>query len=169
MNGTKDIGIIYYYCMWYIKIIKYNVWCTGCTKKNGEKIVSSSSRNLFDLSTGLPINIYTVYDSDSYSIIYNNMYNVHNIIYIYIIRPRPAFCTQPWSSSFRPDFDRVFVIVHSLFYSISTQYTLYHGRCSRQMSILIYIIRLMSVWYAQKWEQLQKHNIIKNCNLQRTN
>jgi len=37
--------------------------CTGSEKKNGEKIVSSSSRNIFDLSTGLPINIYTVYDS----------------------------------------------------------------------------------------------------------
>lgn len=56
--------------------------CTGCTKKNGEKIVSSSSRNLFDLSTGLPINIYTDYDSALYSIIHN-MYNVHIIIPIY--------------------------------------------------------------------------------------
>jgi len=41
--------------------------CTGCAEKKGKKIVSSSSRNIFDLSTGLPINIYTVYDSASYS------------------------------------------------------------------------------------------------------
>lgn len=63
-------------------ITYYNVVLHWLHEKNGVKIVSSSSRNLFDLSTGLPINIYTDYDSALYSIMHN-VYNVHIIIPIY--------------------------------------------------------------------------------------
>lgn len=86
INGTKDI----YYHLSYIRFITYyNVVLHWLHEKNGEEIVSSSSRNLFDLSTGLPINIYTVHDSALCSIIHS-MYNIH-----IIIRLRPTFRMQP--------------------------------------------------------------------------
>jgi hypothetical protein len=102
------------------------------------------------------------------------MYNVHIIIPIYYTT-QATFRMQPQSSSFRPDFDRVVVVVYSLLYSISTQHSIYYYSAVgaiRQcwFSLLINIIKLMSVLtvlYAKKLRTIKKyHQIIKNCNLQ---